>query len=46
MSMWSVFIILACLFSYRLGSFNATHPGVAWRCCQETAHWLWASLKK
>ena len=46
MSMSSVLIIVACIAAYKLGSYNATHPGTALRCCHETTQRLWNWMSK
>ncbi len=45
MSLSSVLFILCSLAMYKLGSFNARRPGVAWARCCDTSRWLWKWLQ-
>jgi hypothetical protein len=46
MSFSVIVFFVACIAAYKLGSFNARRPGVAWACCQETTQWLWKWMSK
>ena len=46
MSISSVFFILCCVGIYRLGAFNARHPGRAWCCCCDSTLRFWKWLNQ
>lgn len=46
MSFSTVLIIVACMAAYKLGSYNAKHPGAAFRLCHEGTQTLWKWMSK
>jgi len=45
MSISSLLFIGSCLGCYKLGSFNARHPGRLWQSLRGLVAWLWMWIK-
>jgi hypothetical protein len=46
MSFSTLFFVVACTAMYKLGSFNAHHPGRMRAWLGQAAVWTWKSLSK
>ncbi len=41
MSISTLLFFLLCYLMYRLGDYNARHPGAVWRALREVGAWTW-----
>ncbi len=46
MSFSTLFLVAACIGSYKLGALNQRHPGQAWGSCRSAVIWLWSWMNK